>query len=134
MRSERRARPVAVLILWSCALAVSLAGLYLQLAGPDSVSAQWGFRGGQGVLAVVFATVGAVVTSRRAGNVVGRIFLLLGVTSAILYAAEEFARYGADGRADGFFLEIVSWLQDWMWIGPAVGVGFLMLLFPEEKL
>jgi hypothetical protein len=110
-------------------------GAWLQLIGRQSVSYAWGFRGYEGILALVFTCVGGVVATRRPTNPVGWILGMMGLGGAIQYVTVEYALRGiviAPGSLPA--ARFAAWVQDWIWV-PLIGlVGLLFLLFPHEKL
>jgi hypothetical protein len=121
----------------SLALSLVLIGAaaWLQLIGRQSISYDWGFRGYEGILALVFTLVGGVVATRRPTNPVGRIFWMLGLGGAIQYVTAEYALRAiviAPGSLPA--ARFAAWVQDWIWV-PLIGLlGLLFLLFPRERL
>ena len=75
---------------------------------------------------LAFATVGALVASRRPRNAIGWLLLLAGL-SYVIGGLSETA--GADQSA------LVAWVGEWIWL---VGIGpvatFGLLLFPNGRL
>ena len=75
---------------------------------------------------LAFATVGAIVASRRPRNAIGWLLLLAGL-SYVIGGLSETA--GADESA------LVAWVGEWIWL---VGIGpvatFGLLLFPNGRL
>ena len=116
-------------------LALIGAAGWLQLIGRQPVSYDWGFRGYEGILALVFTLVGGVVGTRRPTNPVGRIFWLLGLGGAIQYLTAEYSLRAiviAPGSLPA--ARFAAWVQDWIWV-PLIGlIGLLFLLFPRERL
>ena len=75
---------------------------------------------------LAFATVGAIVASRRPRNAIGWLLLLAGLSYVIGGLSET---VGADESA------LVAWVGEWIWL---VGIGpvatFGLLLFPNGRL
>jgi hypothetical protein len=105
------------------------------LIGRQSISYSWGFRGYEGLLALVFTFVGGVVATRRPTNPVGWIFCMVGLGGAIQYVTAEYSLRAiviAPGSLPA--ARFAAWVQDWIWV-PLIGLlGLLFLLFPQEKL
>lgn len=119
----------------SLSLVLIVAAAYLQLIGRQSVSYTWGFRGYEGVLALVFTSVGGVIATRRPTNPVGSIFWMLGLGGAIQYAAAEYSLRAiviAPGSLPA--AQYAAWAQNWIWV-PLIGlIGLLFLVFPKERI
>jgi hypothetical protein len=86
-------------------------------------------------LLLTFALVGALIASRRPGNLVGWICLADGLLWMLLGLSETYAVYRTDmpGLAP---LEVgAAWLSNWLW-APALGLfaTYLLLLFPNGRL
>ncbi len=121
-------------VAWAlCALCVSLVGAWavLLVAYYPSIAEHGGLGlSHQGALiALTFSPVGALIASVRRENVIGWIFIAIGV-SAAGWAVNEV--YGATGRADP---GVNGWTQSWIW-APAwfLMLTFLPLLFPDGRL
>src|ERR671919_2680888 len=127
-----RVRPSAVAAwgLWAFAAAGSGLGVALELLGARPAELQALFF----VLAFsAYATVGAVVASRRPRNPIGWVFLGVGVLTAIgslgeTYAEAAFSRPGPLSPA----ALLAAWTQTWYWY-PLLGTAalFPLLLFPS---
>jgi hypothetical protein len=91
--------------------------------------------GGVDLLAITFATVGAVIASKQPRNRIGWIILAVG----LLYTVEALA----EGYYDHFLrtrswlpgARTVLWYESWGWM-PALGIlaTFVLLLFPDGHL
>jgi hypothetical protein len=80
-----------------------------------------------------FATVGAVVASRRPQNPLGWIFLAIGLLTAIAAVAEAYAARVPDRSGPvPAPVALGAWIQNWFWY-PLVAMSTLltMLLFPS---
>jgi hypothetical protein len=132
---EARVNRVAPWVLWGASVLLCAGGLAIHIFGGTPIDPDWGFRGAQGVLALVFVTVGAVIASQRPGHAIGRILISLGSLSALLYLAEEYVAFAiAERQGEGLAFETMASLQDWSWVVLVALIGFLLLLFPDGKL
>ena len=81
------------------------------------------------VFVAAFATMGALVASRRPRNPIG--WILLGAAAAYSVGGLTITQTEGDGSAPA----LVHWLSTWVWmagIGPAATFG--LLLFPDGRL
>jgi signal transduction histidine kinase len=94
----------------------------------------FGVRGFSGLFAVSFGGVGALLTWRRPGHLVGWVFAAAGMVEAVDFASFEYGLAASAGR-DLPFGEYVGWLQLWIWVPfvALITVG-LFLLFPAGRL
>jgi signal transduction histidine kinase len=83
-----------------------------------------------------FAALGALIAGRQPQNVIGWIFLGVGLLWALSIAASEFARYYAVATGEiSWPVRTADWLGTWLFLpGIYVPVTFLFLLFPNGKL
>lgn len=123
--------------LWTVITAIAaVAVAVLVVVGFASPDDAFGFPGFAAVLGVTFATVGAVVASRRPANAIGWIFL----TSGFCAVVQEFAMsYGVLAYREPLpslpGAAHAAWLVDWIWIPYTGGtLIFLLLLFPHGRL
>ena len=119
--------------LWFASVLLTAAGLAFYAF--DHLADQ----GTQALLApplLAFATVGAIVDSRRPANPIGWIFSVVGLLIAVQLFSFEYADRGLV-RAPGSLpaATVFAWLQTWIWT-PALGLAgtLLLLLFPEGRL
>jgi hypothetical protein len=80
--------------------------------------------------------VGAVLTTRRPGNVIGWMLLVCGTIAAVTFAAGEYERSAIGGAgADAPLAVLAAWVASFLFI-PAIGilVVFLPLLYPSGRL
>jgi hypothetical protein len=130
---SRRALRFTVWSLWLLSVAsFVVGGPLLSSAEEDGVASSVAYS----VFVLAFATMGALVASRRPRNPIGWILLAAGVAYAIggfsvLYAEEMLA-----GTRDAGFVETaLAWVSTWVWmagIGPVATFG--LLLFPNGRL
>jgi hypothetical protein len=133
--SRRRTTRLA----WSaCGLAFVLAGLAVVLAifnGLDARTLFADFLPGLALDAIAFATLGAVIASRRPDHRIGWLLCTIGLGAGLGALGGQYARYGLitePGMVVGAAL--ASWWGAWWWIiGFALPVQMLLLLFPTGR-
>jgi hypothetical protein len=137
-RQDRSARGrVAAWVAWgTCGfywVAISV-GYVLQLSHGTAaeIVREAGWRLGYGS----FATVGAVIVSRRPRHVVGWILCVVGITAAVAGFAQDYAAYALLRRQEWLPGGLVmGWLGSWPWyIAFGLITTFLLLLFPDGRL
>jgi signal transduction histidine kinase len=86
--------------------------------------------------ALAFATVGAIIATRRPGNAVGWLCCAAGVGSGVVAWTGQYSRYALVTRPDVLPGGVVMlWLNSGVWVPPAaVAAVFLPLLFPNGRL
>jgi hypothetical protein len=132
----QRSRAIAV-GLWLATLATVVATVVLIVLGrtarvPDS----WGFRGFPILFAIAFGTVGALIRIRVPTNLVGSLFLFVGLMSGLQVLTAEYVIYGVLVSPGSLpWVREMSWVQTWDWV-PFAGASttFLLLLFPDGHL
>ena len=79
-----------------------------------------------------FATVGALVASRRPDNAIGWIMLVTGVAWGVAGLGDTYAGYAAQvGRTGPFLARFADWTNLWFYIvGLFLPITLLLLLFP----
>ncbi|HXA43042.1 MAG TPA: histidine kinase [Candidatus Solibacter sp.] len=137
---ELSARPAVALGLWLLATALTLAAaVCVSLA----LTAQGGPPSGAVdvytlmflVLAPLYATVGALIISRAAGNRVGWVILVIG----LILAVEDFSGdlTSLAQTAGGHWVpapEWWNWLSSWAWVpGVVAALAFLPMYFPDGR-
>jgi hypothetical protein len=136
-RDAAAERRVAAGVAWGiCALywvAIS-SGYALQLSHGTAQPAveELGWRIGYGS----FATVGAVIVSRRPRNRIGWILCVVGLTSGVAGFAQDYATWALVHRREWLPGGLVlGWLGSWPWyIAFGLIITFLPLLFPDGQL
>ena len=136
VRAMRWARRSAWL-LWAITLVVAAAGLAL-LAWDWSApvpAGLFGIRGFDGVFAVCFGGVGALLTWRHPGHPVSWILAAAGLVSAVNFATIEYGLAGSAARRHLPAAEYAGWVQQWIWV-PLIALitVYLFLLFPDGHL
>ncbi len=120
--------------LWAVTLAFVACGLFLGVAArPEApLYAYWLECT---LINPTFATLGALIVSRRPGNVIGWIFCVTGVVGGIQMFSGQYATVAllsGDTRLSGG--AIVGWLSTLMQSSVVAAALFLVLLFPTGSL
>jgi len=122
---------------WLASVAMAAIAFVIQVStGNAWIPDAYGFPGFTSVFGLSFATVGAIVVSRRPANVVGRVLLITGLLASFqsLYTEYAIAAYvGSAGHLP--FAEIAAWLVSWAWVPSVLLIGpFLLSIFPDGRL
>ena len=123
-------------VMSAASLVLAAAGLALMVwdwSAPVP-SGFFGIRGFDGLFAVCFGAVGALLTWRRPGNPVGWIFAAAGLVAAVNFATFEYGLAASAGhRLPGS--AYAGWVQLWIWV-PFIALitVYLFLLFPDGHL
>jgi hypothetical protein len=126
--------------VWGVALGFALVGLLFgTLAFPAALPVE---RGPmlvpiivQGVLAVLYGSLGALIASRRPRNPIGWIFCAVAAALGLLCAAYGYADYALYATEDTLpGAELTAWLTNWLFMVPVfIAPCFLFLLFPDGR-
>jgi hypothetical protein len=131
-----RRRSIAI-ALWAATVAAAILATLLVIATRDTpVPASWGFRGASEAFGVACGTVGAIVAVRRPDNVIGWLFLVIGLCFATQALVNEYVVASTFTVAGGLpATTFLAWTLTWSWV-PPVGIAliFLPLLFPTGHL
>jgi signal transduction histidine kinase len=132
-----RAR-LAVAAVWAITVAaaigsVVLLGLSWDRALTDDL---WSGFGGLSfaTLSIAFATTGAIIAVRVSTNVVGRLFLLIGVLLAIGLLLYQYAAYGLIRPGGVPEMATAAWLVNPISQPSAALIGLSLMLFPDGRL
>ena len=89
----------------------------------------------QGVLVVLYGTLGALIASRHPGNPIGWIVCAMAAALGLLSAAygyADYALYATDDPLPG--AELTAWLTNWLFMVPVfIAPCLLFLLFPDGR-
>jgi hypothetical protein len=125
------------LALWAGVMLLTAASaVLLALSSGAEFPEQWGFRGGTMLLAVAYASVGALIVARRPENPICWIWLGAGMLSGVEGFCEQYSTYTSFVSQDGAPLAgTIAWISAWIWI-PMVALTWcvLPLLFPNGRL
>ena len=90
----------------------------------------------QGGLVVLYGSLGALIASRRPGNLIGWIFCAMAAALGLLSAAYGYADYALYAKGDTLpGAELTAWLTNWLFMAPVfIAPCFLFLLFPDGRL
>jgi hypothetical protein len=132
-------RLLACALLAVC-LALVLAGFALLLATTDPFALQWKNAGGLGpatagaLVYLTYATVGALLVTRRPAHAVGWLCCALGLTQSASFFAGRYAAY-ALFQAPGTLPagEWAVWFGQWVFGLMLAEIALLMLLFPDGR-
>jgi hypothetical protein len=120
--------------LWATAVALVAGGLLLALANrPEAPLYEFWVVA---LISPTFATLGALIVSRRPGNVIGWIFLACGVAASVQmfcgqYATVALLSEGASRLPGG---AVAGWLSTLVQQSLVATALFLVLLFPTGRL
>jgi signal transduction histidine kinase len=122
--------------LWAVAFVEAVAAVVFFALSVRIPTEVYGYRGLAALIAVTFATVGAVVASSRREHPLGWLFLVIGVLIALQSFGQEYGVYAAFGPAAPLpGATIALWLNNWMWVTWVFPIGtFGLLLFPDGRL
>ena len=126
----------AVALLWGLTVAVAAAAAVFLVLGPGRPLREDLFGGVSGavwlMLALAYATVGALIVSRLPGHRVGWLFAVLGLLLALnglSYSYASWGLYAQGGEVPGLAIAAIGWGQA---IVPLMGLS--LLLFPDGRL
>ena len=95
----------------------------------------WGFRGYSAIFALTGATVGAIVLAQRPGNVIGRLFIAIGILASIQLLSEEYLAVGVIAAPGSLpAVEWLAWSMNLLWIPQFVILIIFFLIFPDGHL
>ncbi len=86
------------------------------------------------VLSLSFATVGAIIIARVPGNVVGRVFLAIGLLNSVGQLAYQYAAWGVTRAGGAPGMREVAWATTPVGEPVAPLLGLAVLLFPDGRL
>jgi hypothetical protein len=116
--------PVAVTFTW----------LSRDLPLPEDREGYLPIVAGLCLIAVVYASVGALVASRRPSNAIGWIFIGIGFALCLLGSANGYADYVIFGDASLPLASYAAWCTSWGFVLPFfIAPSFVLLLFPDGR-
>jgi hypothetical protein len=121
--------------LWLASVALSALGvLFLILSASTPIPPGFGFRGVNGIFAVAFSTVGAVITLRRPHNPIGWLFAGAGLGFAVVAFTTDYAVYAVLTNQGLPLGPQAAWIIQWLWPTTIGAVAGVFLLFPDGRL
>jgi len=118
--------------LWAVTLALVAGGLLLGVASRPEAPL-YGYWVEDTVVGPTFATLGALIVTRRPGNVIGWIFLVSGLGASVQLLAGQYATVALHSQTSPGGA-VAAWLSTLAQFSIAVSVLFLILLFPTGRL
>ena len=118
--------------LWTVSLALVTVGLILGVANRPEVPL-YEYWIESSLISPTFATLGALIVSRRPGNVIGWIFLIPGVGGGVQLLSGQYATTAlhSEGLSGG---ALAGWLSTIVQTSVVTSILFLILLFPTGRL
>jgi hypothetical protein len=131
-RGTTSAVPRLAWSLWALTVALTALGLLLLIPNHSAYVYDYWLENTLGAL--LFSTVGAIVSSRRPENPVGWLLCLLGLAYAIGHFSSQYAIYALLARPDPLpGGQAMAWISSWI-LPPIVGLQvFSFLLFPNRR-
>ena len=121
--------------LWTLTLLEALAAVIFLMLSVRVPTEVYGYRGLAALIAVTFASVGALVASRRREHPLGWLFLVTGVLIALQSVGQEYGVYASSRAVPLRGASVAHWLNSWMWVAWVFPVGtFGLLWFPDGRL
>jgi hypothetical protein len=115
--------------------ALLVGGAMLARALPSLQAPAWGFPGFQGLFALSFGLMGAVIVRRRRGNLVGWLLLASGLLAALQLVADMAPQLVAAVAPGGSTLGTwASWTSSWIWVPVVASIGLVLLVYPDGRL
>jgi hypothetical protein len=134
--SARGAQRLAALVaIASLAMVVASIVLLIPNAAGRPLS-EFGSNGAAGLaISCTYPVVGWLIASRRPGNRIGWIFLVVGLSQSLEALSTQYAMYGLVTDPGSLpFADFASWIQVWAWVPGFLMLGILVLLFPDGEL
>jgi hypothetical protein len=98
-------------------------------------ASSWAFRGFDGLLALTFATTGALLRRKVPASLVGRLLEASGVFTAVQYVTGEYAVAALTRSRPWPGGEAAAWVQTWEWVvAMSLATTFLFLRYPDGQL
>lgn len=131
---------------WTWRSATALAAIALALEGialvllvlnlPSSNRVSLGSNGISNiVLGLTYPTIGWLIATRRPGNPIGWLFLVVAASQSVVAFAGMYAAYGLITEPDSLpFADLASWVSTWAWVPGYMVLAPLVLLFPDGRL
>jgi hypothetical protein len=110
--------------------------VFLILNGVSIGMEEFDYSGGGAILAISFSTVGGFVASRRPGNMIGWIFLVIGLSQGFDAFDTQYGRYALATNPGSLPAgDLMVWFAAWTWVpGAALIATLSLLLYPDGRL
>jgi hypothetical protein len=121
--------------LWTASITLIAGGLLLALANRPEAPL-YGYWVEDTLIGPTFATLGALIVSRRPGNVIGWIFLVCGVVAGVQMFSGQYATVAlfSEGPSRLPGGAVAGWLSTLVQHSLVSTIIFLLLLFPTGRL
>ena len=87
-----------------------------------------------GIVAVAYPAVGALIVSRQPRNAIGWIFGVVGLLLGATLLAGAFAIYSLERGTSGLAVELAGWVETWAWVfAHGLAAILLLSLFPDGR-
>ena len=134
-RASRRRGALLAWAAWGVALLMAVTYIALVFADRSQELHVYGYVGASALIAMAFATVGALVASRNPANAVGWVFIASGICLLAVGDGQLYAIWDtrvSPGALPG--ASVLAWLGGWLWIpGVELVIVLLPLLFPDGR-
>jgi hypothetical protein len=138
--TRQQDRGAVVWLAWlvpAFAIACACAGLLLLLLNGVAVgSIEFDYSATGVVLGISFSVVGGVISSRRPGNPIGWLFLIVGLSQGFDSFDTQYARYALVTNPGSLPAgAMMAWMASWTYV-PGLGLAatLTLLLFPTGRL
>lgn len=123
-------------VVWGVSMILTALGSVLLALSYTTPAVRWGPRGFLIFIAIPYATIGALIVSRRPRNLIGWLFCWVGLQAGVQVFFEQYSIYTLltkPGSLPGG--EVTAWIDGWVWVlGAVPGTTLLFLLFPQGRL
>jgi hypothetical protein len=119
--------------LWAATLALVLGSHVLALAN-RALAPLYGYWIESTLIGPTFATLGALIVSRRPGNIIGWLFLVPSVASGMQFVSGQYATVALSQMSRLPVGAYAAWLSTMLQSTSVFATLFLMMLFPTGRL
>lgn len=129
---SRPVRTIGIALSVAASFAMGSMAIYFDGRGAEPLSNGSLFLPLNLIASFGFPVIGALISLRRPGNVIGRLFLLCGVFSGIQAASGAYVA-SRPAPSEASYQVGAAWLLAWTWVPAQGGVTMSLLLFPEGR-
>lgn len=135
---ERRSRKGLKLLAWalgiSCFVATGAALTLHRLHAFSPGEEPWTAETYAAIVAfLAFPVVGSIIASNRPGNILGWIYLAVGVSQNYNALLDEYSRFALLRPEPLPFGAVATYIAEWAWLLGFMGLIVIILLFPDGK-